>query len=137
MRISPHPGVRESRRIVGEYVFEEEDATVGTDFPDSILLRLGEHIDGQYFTKPTMTGHKFPYRSLVPLEVENLLVAGRCASSSHTGAAAGRSMGNMMGRGQAAGAAAATCARERVTPRELDVAKVQERLKSYGVDVGV
>ena len=132
-RVSPHAGVRETRRITGEYVFTGEDAIKGPEFQDSVLLRFGEHIDGQYFTKEIRTGHQFPYRALVPLKVEGLLVAGRCASFDHEGHAAARSMGNMMAMGQSAGIAAALASKGNILPRKLEVKQIQNVLDKWGV----
>ena len=75
----------------------------------------------------------YPYRCLLPLGVENLLVAGRCGSAEHLGHAAGKSMGNMMALGQAAGISAAICSKENITPRKVEVNKVQKRLIEIGV----
>jgi hypothetical protein len=136
VRVGPQVGVRETRRTVGDYVFQEKDAVEGTRFEDVILLRYGEHIDGQYFTRPVVSGHPFPYRCLLPRGLESLLVAGRCASYSHEGHAAGRSMGNMLGMGQSAGVAAAVAAQSDVTPRQVEVRRVQEALIGMGVDLG-
>jgi hypothetical protein len=136
VRVGPQVGVRESRRTVGDYIFQGEDAVTGTTFDDAILLRYGEHIDGQYFTKPILSGHQFPYRALLPRGIENLLVAGRCASYSHEGHAAARSMGNMLGMGQAAGVAAALSVQDGVAPRQVDVAKVQRTLIAMGAELG-
>jgi hypothetical protein len=137
VRVGPQVGVRETRRTVGDYVFRGEDAVAGTRFDDAILLRYGEHIDGQYFTKPIVTGHQFPYRALLPKGVENLLMAGRCASYTHEGHAAARSMGNMLGMGQAAGVAAAISVQDGVTPRAVDVSKVQQALVALGAELSL
>jgi len=79
--------------------------------------------------------HQVPYRSIVPLQVEGLLAAGRCISASHEGAAAGKSMGNCFATGHAAGVASALSSGLKKTPRELDVRKIQEVLKNDGVDL--
>jgi len=131
-------GVRETRRIIGEYVITLEDAVHPKEFPDTIARRYGA-IDpaGLNIGKhaPMKSGHAFPYRSLLPLGVENLLVGGRCASATQAGQTCGKSMGNMMELGQACGVAAALSARTGVTPRKLDVSKVQEILRKMGVQL--
>jgi hypothetical protein len=131
-------GVRETRRIVGEVVVTLEDAIAGTEFPDRVARRYGAVDPGGLETGRDLrtamkSGHAFPYRALLPLGVEGLLAAGRCASATQLGQAAGKSMGNMMDLGQAAGTAAALAARAGVTPRALDVALVQRRLRDTGV----
>ncbi len=80
-------------------------------------------------------GAKFPYRSLVPRDVDGLLVAGRCASATMLGHYGGKSMGNMISMGQAAGIAAALCARHDTQPRQLDVHLIQEQLNKMGVSL--
>ena len=74
------------------------------------------------------SGVGVPYRSLVPVKMDGLLVAGRCASATQMGQASGKSMGNMMDMGQAAGVAASLCAKDKVRPRDLDVSRVQKIL---------
>jgi hypothetical protein len=124
--------VRETRRIVGEYVYAVEDARNGTEFEDVVARKYGA-IDATYLTAPMASGCAYPYRSLLPVPVENLLVAGRCGSATHLGHAAGKSMGNMMEIGQAAGVAAALCSAGHVMPRHLKVRKLQETLCLMGV----
>jgi len=134
-------GIRETRRIVGEYVMDVEDSIKGVEFEDVVARRYGT-IDPVGFSEEyvhmdkIVNGHAYPYRCLLPLRVEGLLAAGRCASLTHLGAATCKSMGNMMGIGQAAGAAAAVCAREGVMPRNADVSKVQGVLRGMGVRLG-
>ncbi|MFW6286972.1 MAG: FAD-dependent oxidoreductase, partial [Candidatus Sumerlaeota bacterium] len=139
MRVGANVGVRETRRIVGDYVFSEKDATEGTKFEDAIVRRYGERIDSQNLeiSKNMVSGHQLPYRCLLPRGIEGLLVAGRCASYDQVALTAGRSMGNMMALGQSAGVAAGLAALEKVTPRNLDVAKAQKALIDMGVDLGL
>ena len=124
--------VRETRRIVGEYVYTVEAARNGTEFEDVVARKYGA-IDATYLTAPMVSGCAYPYRSLPPVPVENLLVAGRCGSATHLGHAAGKSIGNMMGIGQAAGMAAALCSAEHVMPRHLNVKMLEETLCLMGV----
>ena len=139
-------GVRESRRIVGEYVFTAEDVVAGAKFPDAVM-RSAYPVDihnpsGKGYTREDERGeasvpppgdwYEVPYRSLVPLDVENLLVAGRCISATHEGQGAVRIMPNCMALGQAAGVAAALCAKEGVTPRALDTELLRKHLLEQG-----
>jgi hypothetical protein len=133
-------GVRETRRIEGEYVLTLEDAQRGTTFEDTVARRYGTIDPGglredKEYHGSIKNGHEYPYRCMLPKEVEPLLVAGRCASLSHLGLATCKSMGNMMAVGQAAGVAAAVCAADRVTPRNVDVKKVQRRLRDMNVEL--
>ncbi len=128
-------GVRDTRRITGEYVQTVEDARNGAEFDDVIARKYGAIDANQLFIGEMASGFAYPYRSLVPKGVENLLMAGRCASATFLGHAAGKSMGNMMALGQAAGVAAALCCRLATTPRALDVREVQRALTAMGVDL--
>ena len=134
-------GVRETRRIEGEYTLTLEDCQQGKHFDDVIALRYGT-IDaaGLKATEGELhgtikDGHEYPYRCMLPRRVDPLLVAGRCASLSHLGLSTCKAMGNMMAIGQAAGVAAAICAEEDTLPRDLDVSKVQDRLRSMKVEL--
>ena len=82
-----------------------------------------------------MKVHDVPYRSIVPVKMDGLLVAGRSISATHVGAAAGKSMGNCMATGHAAGIAAAFSAARGKAPRELKVADIQAQLAKDGVDL--
>jgi hypothetical protein len=132
MRTGAAVAVRETRRIVGEYVHTVEDARGGIEFEDVVARKYGA-IDSTNLMAPMKSGCAYPYRCLLPRPVENLLVAGRCGSATHLGLAAGKSMGNMMEIGQAAGVAAALCSAQDLTPRELDVQELQVALHSMGV----
>jgi len=133
MRAGACAGVRDTRRLVGEYVLTVEDARAGTDFEDVVARKYGAIDANQLFVGEMHSGFGYPYRSLLPKNVENLLVAGRCGSATFLGHAAGKSMGNMMEVGQAAGVAAALCAQRDVSPRALDVTILQETLREMGV----
>jgi hypothetical protein len=132
LRTGAGVAVRETRRIVGEYVQTVEDARSGSEFEDVVARKYGS-IDSTFVLAPMKSGYAYPYRSLLPKRVENLLVAGRCGSATHLGHAAGKSMGNMMEIGQAAGVAAALCSRQGVTPRQVSIKKLQEVLCAMGV----
>ena len=113
-------GVRDTRRIVGEYTVTYEDSQQGPEFSDGVARKYG-HIDGnQLFIGDMKSGFSYPYRAMLPRSVDGLLVAGRCGSATFLGHCAGKSMGNMMEIGIAAGTAAAMCAQQNVTPRQLD-----------------
>jgi hypothetical protein len=135
MRVGANVGVRDTRRLVGEYVLTVEDARNGPDFPDVVARKYGAIDANQLFIGEMHSGFAYPYRSLLPRQIENLLVAGRCASATFLGHAAGKSMGNMMELGQAAGVAAALCSRENVTPRELNLKILQTTLREMGVRI--
>ena len=87
----------------------------------------------QIYMGPMKSGFAYPYRCMIPKKIDNLIAAGRCGSATFLGHAAGKSMGNMMALGQAAGVAAALCSKERILPRNADVAKIQHTLREMGV----
>ncbi len=142
-------GVRETRRIIGEYVFDAEDVVAGRKFEDAVLRSaypvdihspVGKGYNREDDGKPPMVPppgdwYEVPYRSLVPLEVDDLLVAGRCISATHEGQGAVRIMPNCMALGQAAGIAAALCVQKGVTPRALDTELLRKNLTSRGAIV--
>ncbi len=124
-------GVRETRRVICDYVLSMEDAANGAEFTDVIARRYGAvDLAGLAANESTKmkSGYDYPYRALLPVGLNGLLVAGRCGSYTHMALAAGKSMGNMMAIGQAAGVAAAISAKEGVAPRALPAAKVQKAL---------
>ena len=133
MRVGAHVGVRDTRRLVGEYVLTLDDALNGPNFPDIIARKYGAIDANQLFIGPMHSGFGYPYRSLLPRKIDNLLVAGRCASATFLGHAAGKSMGNMMEVGQAAGVAAAMCSSLDMSPRDLEVSELQRVLIEMGV----
>ena len=130
-------GVRETRRVMGDYVVSIEDAQ-GIDFEDVVSRRYGA-VDQAGLPREDslsmVSGYAFPYRALLVKGIEGLMAAGRCGSYTHEGLAAGKSMGNMMGMGQAAGAAAALCVQQGITPRQLPYQQVQKALTDRGVQL--
>jgi hypothetical protein len=139
---SPAVGVRESRRIVGEYVLTADDILAARTFEDQIA-RCGAPIEDHHAGSDTRwvyleegATYGIPYRCLLPREVEGLLVCGRCFSATHDAHASARSMGTCMAMGQAAGTAAALAAAAGVPPRELPVGELLARLDADGADFG-
>lgn len=137
-------GVRESRRIIGDHMLTEEDARQCREFDDTVGIngcRLDLHVPDP--DSPGMASDigpkgwfQIPYRILLPRGVEGLLVAGRCVSSDHVAHGAMRHQAPCMVTGHAAGAAAAMAARQRTTPRGLDVRSLQALLRSQGALIG-
>ena len=119
-RVAASLGVRDTRRIEGDYTVTYEDSQTDRRFPDTVARKHG-YIDANHLFAGTMySGFSYPYRSLVPKDVDGLLLAGRCGSATWLGHSAGKSMGNMMELGAAAGTAAALCAEKNIKPRGLD-----------------
>ena len=137
-------GVRESRHIYGEYRLTVDDCLEGRMTKDTILCasnsvdihgRFGP-MSNQYVTVRDGNWYGVPYRCLVPLKVENLLVAGRCLSATSEAAGAVRVMPPVMAMGQAAGTAAALCVKSGATPRTLDAEELVAKLKEQGAFLG-
>jgi hypothetical protein len=137
-------GVRETRRIVGEYVLRLADLQSGEPFEDTIGL-CGYPVDlhsptdttgGASAAHATANAYHLPYRSLVPLGVERLLVAGRCLSATHEAAAAVRVMPPCFAMGQAAGTAAAMACRDGSPLRRVSARALQRQLAADGVYLG-
>jgi FAD dependent oxidoreductase len=135
---SPAIGVRESRRVHGDYRLTREDVLGGRRFTDEIALcgapiedhGAGGGTDWQYVGDGGVYG--IPARCLLPAGIEALLVAGRCFSATHDAHASARSMATCMAMGQAAGTAAATAAEAGTTPRAIDAAALRARLLADG-----
>ena len=137
MRTGGYAMARDTRRLVGEYRFSNNDVMEGTEFEDAIASKYGGS-DPVGQVRPYTAIHQgaqFPYRSLLPRDVDGLLVAGRCSSATMLGHYGGKSMGNMISIGQGAGIAAALCAQNAVFPRSLDVKLVKEKLAAMGVSL--
>ena len=133
----PVAGARESRRIVGDYVLTGEDVRSGQRHDDVVVLgawRLDRHPATQpgYHDIPWTPPYDIPYRTLLPRNFENLLVAGRCHSATSEALASSRVTATAMGMGQAAGTAAAVALARQVTARDLPVAHLQDRLVAAG-----
>jgi len=127
-------GVRETRRVKGPYILTEEDALEGRKFDDVIAWRSG-FLDIGFVRLSRMKIHDVPYRAILPEKLEGLLMAGRCISTTHVAASAGKSMGNCVATGHAAGLAAAMSAKKQCLPRELKVGQLQDALRADGVDL--
>ncbi len=131
-------GVRETRRVYGDYRLTGEDVLSGRQFDDAIGLcgaPIEDHHGGtdtvwRYLPDGATVG--IPYRSLVVRDAANVLVAGRCFSATHDAHASVRSMAQCMAMGQAAGTAAALAVTSRSDPRDLDPVALRDRLRRQG-----
>jgi hypothetical protein len=130
-------GARETRRIVGDYVLTEEDIRERRSAPDVVVLgagRLDRHPvfpPGQH-VRHVVAPYDISFRTLLPRNVENLLVAGRCHSATSEALASSRLTATSMGMGQAAGVAAALAAQASKTPRRVPIAQLQATLREQG-----
>ena len=146
-KLAAHVGVRETRHVQGQYFMTHEDVASGRKFPDGIARSayiidihspVGSGFDHevkgtkgeakQSYAPPVGDYYEVPFRSLVPLAVDNLLVACRALSASHAASAAVRVMATMMAVGEAAGLAAALIRTKKTTFPELDGEEIRARL---------
>ncbi len=138
VRTSPSIGVRESRRVHGDYRLTRADVLAARRFADEIALcgaPIEDHGAGRDTTWHYVGGggvYGIPLRALLPLGVDGLLVAGRCFSATHDAHASARSMATCMAMGQAAGTCAALAAASASPPRAIPAAAVRARLLEAG-----
>jgi len=138
INFSTQIGIRETRRVYGDYRLTREDVLAARSFPDAVA-QCGAPIEDHHagsdtrweYLPPGQT-YDIPYRCLLPRGVTNLLIAGRCLSATHDAHASVRSMGQCMAMGQAAGTAAALAEDGGVTPRDLRIEELQARLRHDG-----
>ncbi|HZH98476.1 MAG TPA: FAD-dependent oxidoreductase, partial [Fimbriimonadaceae bacterium] len=131
--IAPLMGIRESRRVVGEYVLSEEDHGSCRKFPNPIArnrypvdIHLKTGID--YRKYPPGEWHDIPYESLVVKGFDNLWVAGRCASATFVAQSAIRIQPVCRAMGEAAGVAAALCSTGDLRALDLPYPELTQRL---------
>jgi hypothetical protein len=142
--LPPQLGIRETRRVVGGYMLSGEDVLGCARFEDSIGVNgwpMESHVAGDVIFRfppiPESRGfNELPYRMLVPEAIDNLLVAGRCASMTHDGQSAARVSGACFAMGEAAGTAAALALGGNTIPRDIAVDKLQLQLKQAGAFIG-
>ncbi|MFC4301907.1 FAD-dependent oxidoreductase [Cohnella boryungensis] len=141
-------GVRESRHIVGNYVLQADDVIEGRRF-DDVITRGYFPIDVHNmagkagYGDPESAGawidikdsYDIPYRCLVPVKVDGLVMAGRCISATSEAHGSFRTQGSVMAIGQAAGTAAGLSAMKGTQPRELDIKQLQDELLRNGASL--
>jgi hypothetical protein len=155
----PMIGVRETRRIVGDYRLTLDDYLACRTFPDDIARSAyfidihavtteqaaraktisdthGERAERRSYALPPGQSHGIPYRCLLPQGVENLLVAGRSLSADRAVQGAARVMPFCFAMGEAAGLAAALAARGTGRVRDVDVSELRVRLRAQGAWLG-
>ena len=138
LEVGTQLGVRETRRIVGEYVLTGGDCQEGRRFSDAIgrgsyMIDIHDPTGTRTkFTEINAPFYDIPYRCLVPKRVDGLLVAGRCISADHVAFGSVRVIPACYATGQAAGTAAALAAQEGREPRAVDVRALRARLHEAG-----
>ena len=132
-------GVRESRMIVGEHTLNQEEMLAYTKFEDGIAacnydidIHSPDGSGTSHYYFPSGKYYTIPYGCLVPKDSENLLVAGRCISTTHEAQASIRIMPTVCTIGEAAGIAAAVACEDKTAVKSVDVQKVRARLRENG-----
>ena len=137
-------GIRESRHVQGEYLLTADDLLQGV-VPDDSILVASNSVDvhgrngantTEYKTIENGQWYGLPFRSLIPLDVDGLIVAGRAISATSDAAGAVRVMPPCMAMGHAAGIAAALAAAGSCKPRSIDASEVRQKLLEQGAFLG-
>lgn len=141
LETAPQIGIRETRRIQGEFQLDGADVLDCRDFSDSIgangwPLETHEAGDVKWQFIGGRGYHQIPFRTCMPQNVDNLLVAGRCASTTQSGQASLRVSGPCFAMGQAAGTAAALALAQGLPVAALPVRDLQQRLLRDGAFLG-
>jgi hypothetical protein len=142
--IAPQVGIRETRRVHGRYMLTESDVLDCASFDDTIgvngwplELHLKGDVEFRWPKIPESRGfNHLPYRMTVPLGLDNVWVAGRCASMTHEAQSAARVTGACFVMGQAAGTAADLALRAGCDADAVDVKALQARLETEGAYLG-
>lgn len=136
--VAPRLGIRESRRIMGEYYLTGEEVSNGVKREDGIC-KGGHEVDihGKDTNHVRKTiknagSYDIPFGCLIPKGMKNLLMAGRCFSADRVAHSSARVMGTCMAMGQASGTAAAICVSRGIRPMELSVSELRTVLKAQG-----
>ncbi len=140
IEIAPMLGIRESRRITGDYVLTEDDLVSGRIFPDAVAMGA-YHIDihrpsGTWVESRNVRAYTIPLRSLIARGVDGLMMAGKCLSATHEAIASTRVIPVCMAQGQAAGTAAAIAAKRRASIRQTPLTELQSLLQQQGAEIG-
>jgi hypothetical protein len=139
---APCLALREGRRIHGQHTLKIDEMAAGMMFSDRIALgarSVDLHDPTPNHRQPPESNYlefkqpySIPWRSLLPLDTDNLILAGRCISVDYPAFGSTRMMAQCMATGEAAGTGAALCVLENTTPSELNVNQLQEALRKQG-----
>jgi hypothetical protein len=135
-------GVRETRRIVGEYQLTKEDVLSSRKFDDAIGCNAWpiefhqSGADTKWLWLPNSTYYQIPYRCLTVKGVSNLLAVGRCLSATQEAQASTRIIASCINQGEAAAAACAVALEDRCALKDIDIGKLESKLRKLGVYLG-
>lgn len=147
--IGPQLGVREGRRIIGDYVLHQDDLLLDKRF-DDVVMRCYAHHENHAFDYANesdlsqiwigvlghwkfMFGGDVPFRCLIPKHIEGLLIGCRAFSADHDCGMTLRMQRDMQKLGEVVGTAAALCVIDEHMPRQLHVQRLQNKLIERGV----
>lgn len=138
--IAPMLGVRESRRIMGDYLLTAEDLIAGRVFDDAVSMGA-YHIDihrpaGTWVDSHNVRAYTIPLRSLIARDVDGLMMAGKCLSATHEAVASTRVIPICQGQGQAAGTVAALAVKAGQSVRSVPISRLQDTLAAQGAEFG-
>jgi hypothetical protein len=141
LEVAPKLGIRETRRILGQYVLTEKDVRGNRRFEDGIGLcnsPVDVHEPGgsRAIMDNVGIGYGIPYRAIIPASIDNLIMAGRCISVDEIAFGSTRNVPACTMTGEAAAVAAAAAARADLPISAIPVADVQARLRGFGVHLG-
>lgn len=130
-------GIRESRRINGDYTLTERDMLGSIDFEDSVAMGaypcdIHSDVGDVDMERDRVWAYHIPYRSLLVQDADNLLAAGRCIATTFAANAGVRGMAVCIATGQAAGNAAGLAVATGRAPREIDTAVLRQTLRDAG-----
>jgi len=136
-------GVREGRRIVGEYILTEKDITTGRKFEDAVAVGtsnidfhdpdiIGGRGEGRIESVPP---YHIPYRCLLVKDLDNMLTAGKCISGDQVAQSSYRMIPTCAAMGQAAGTVAALCVKQNISLREIDTTFLRTTLEKDGIEL--
>jgi len=144
IQMSSEIGVRETRRIVGEYVLTSEDVLSSKKFEDGIArghAPIDIHDPKEPMSTVKMvwcsdyTSYDVPYRCLLPKGIDNVLIGSRCISATHEAFSSVRLVPQVSAIGQAAGTAAALACQKNIPCKQLDVKLLRSTLKEQGASI--
>lgn len=130
-------GIRQTRFISGIYKLTGDDVLKGKSFYDSIAMASSPII--HYYGERRFLNHEgyeIPYRCLLPINVDNLIIVGRCMSSDQIAFESWRAMAHILAIGEAGGTAASLSAAQNVQPKKLDIEVLRKQLISQGAEIG-
>jgi len=137
------PGVRESRNIRGRYEIQDADVLEGRKFEDSIGqicfpvdIHAPDSSQAIFMQIGGDGAFDIPFRAMLPLGIDNMVVGGRCVSATHVAHGATRNMAPCLVMGEAAGLAAAMASKRNTTLAHLDIADLQRQLIADGAFLG-